>query len=180
MSVIDEQGRTEPPNHGDEIETLRGFLHYQRQTLAWKCDGVDSKGLQTTIGPSPMTLGGLLKHMALVEASWTTNRLWDEEMPEPWRSVDWEADRDWDWHSAADDTPAALHTLWREAVTTSEAQLDRALQAGGLDQPTRRPDRSGETRSLRWVLVHLIEEYARHNGHADLLRENADGGAIGE
>ena len=85
----------------------------------------------------------------------------------------------WDWRSAAHDSPAALESLWRTAVQESRALVEAALRGGGLEQLARRtwPDR--ETPNLRWILVHMIEEYARHNGHADLIRETVDG-AVGE
>ena len=86
-----------------------------------------------------------------------------------------EADADWDWHSAADDGPEQLRALWHDAVERSRAAVAEALTRGGLDQPAARGWPDGSTPSLRWILVHLIEEYARHNGHADLLRESVDG-----
>jgi hypothetical protein len=90
--------------------------------------------------------------------------------------VNWDADRDWDWHSAADDTPEQLHTLWQAAVARSRMLVADALADGGLERrATWVDDFSGEAPSLRWILVHLIREYARHNGHADLLRESVDG-----
>ena len=90
-----------------------------------------------------------------------------------------EADPDWDWNSAADDTPEELFALWEDAVAESRALLAEALADGGLDRLAARSWPTGETPSLRWILVHMIEEYARHNGHADLIRERIDG-ATGE
>jgi hypothetical protein len=89
--------------------------------------------------------------------------------------VDWKADPDWDWHSAAEDTPEQLHTLWQDTVARSRSLVAEALADGGLERLARRTDSGGEAPSLRWILVHLVEEYARHNGHADLLRESVDG-----
>ena len=89
--------------------------------------------------------------------------------------MDWKADPDWEWHSAAGDTPDQLRTLWQDAVDRSRASVTEALAAGGLDQLARRPWPDGSAPSLRWILCHMIEEYARHNGHADLLREAVDG-----
>jgi uncharacterized damage-inducible protein DinB len=175
MTIIDEQGRPEPPLTANELDTLVGFLDYQRATLEWKCSGVDAAGLQVTVGVSSMTLGGLLKHMALVESFWFWRFLHDEDHEPPWDGVDWDADPDWEWHSAAGDTPDALFALWRDAVDRSRARLAGALRDAGLEQVTKRswPDQGAP--SLRWVLCHMIEEYARHNGHADLLRESVDG-----
>jgi uncharacterized damage-inducible protein DinB len=179
MTDLDEQGRPEPPAAADETATLLGFLDYQRATLAWKVAGLDAAGLATTVAASSMTLGGLLKHLAYVEEWWTSERLHDRAPTAPWSAVDWDADPDWDWHSAAQNTPEQLLELWQEAVDRSRAEVATALTAGGLDQLAQRPGSDGHTPSLRWVLVHLVEEYARHNGHADLIREAIDG-ATGE
>ena len=179
MTDTDEHGRPGPPIAGDEAATLLGFLDYQRATLAWKCSGVDAQGLAATVGVSSMTLGGLIKHMAYVEASWFSRSLHAHDMPPPWDGVDWKADPDWDWHSARDDTPEQLHDLWLGAIERSRSLVADALARGGLDQLAVRPWPDGRAPSLRWIVVHMIEEYARHNGHADLLRESVDG-ATGE
>ncbi|NUR93204.1 MAG: DinB family protein [Nonomuraea sp.] len=175
MTDIDEHGRPEPPLAGDELATIVGFLEYQRATLAWKCSGLDADGFRATVGPSPMSLGGLLKHLAYVEDGWFTEDLLGLEPPPQGDPAEREADPDWDWHSAAADTPASLMELWEGAVGRSRAALAKALAEGGLDQPLRRPWPDGRAPSLRWMLLHMIEEYARHNGHADLLRESVDG-----
>ncbi|MDQ1438085.1 MAG: hypothetical protein QOK43_1714 [Acidimicrobiaceae bacterium] len=179
MAVIDEHGRPEPPLAGDETATLLGFLDYQRATMARKCEGLDAAGLGAKVGASAMTLGGLLKHLALVEDLWCSRFLHGNDRAAPWDTVDWDADRDWDWHSAAADTPEQLAALWHDAVDRSRSLVAQALADGGLDQLARRTWPDGSAPSLRWILVHLIEEYARHNGHADLLRESVDG-ATGE
>ncbi len=176
MTRIDEQGRPEPPDQGDELSTVVGFLDFLRATLAWKCRGVDADGLRATIASSTMTLGGLLKHMAFVEDYWLSVRLGGNDPAAVWAEVDWEADPDWDWNSAADDSPDELLDLWGAAVERSRAELERALAGGGLDQlATGFPPDAERVPSLRWVLVHMIEEYGRHAGHADLLREAVDG-----
>ena len=179
MTDYDEHGRPEPPIAADEVTTLLGFLDYQRATLAWKTSGLGSAGLQATVGASTITLGGLLKHLALVEDYWVSQRLHGRAKQPPWDAVDWKADPDWDWHSAAEDSPEQLRSLWQEAVERSRSLVAEALANGGLEQLARRAWPSGESPSLRWILVHLIEEYARHNGHADLIREAVDG-AVGE
>ncbi|GIH76512.1 DinB family protein [Planobispora longispora] len=175
MISLDDQGRPEPPLAADEAATLTGFLDYQRATLAWKCSGLDAAGLRATVGPSSMTLGGLLKHLSYVEDLWFSRWLHGRAPEPPWDAVDWKTDPDWDWHSAAGDTPEQLHALWQGAVARSRSLVAEALAGGGLEQPARRSWPDGKTPSLRWILVHMIEEYARHNGHADLLREEADG-----
>ena len=179
MVDVDEQGRPEPPLAGDEVETLLGFLEFQRATLAWKCEGLDAAGLGATTAASSMTLGGILKHMALVEDGWFSRRLHGLDRSPPWDAVDWNADPDWEWHSAADDSPEQLRALWDEAVARSRSLVADALEAGGLDRLARRTGPDGRAPSLRWILCHMVEEYARHNGHADLLRESIDG-ATGE
>jgi len=178
-ATVDEYGRPQPPIGGDEAATLLGYLDYQRATLAWKAGGVDAAALRATTAASTITLGGLLKHLAYVEDDWFTRVLLDRPKPAPWDSVDWSADRDWDWHSAADDSPDELFGLWHAAAARSRAAVRDVLAAGGLDQPARRTWPDGRAPSLRWILCHLVEEYARHNGHADLLREAVDG-ATGE
>jgi uncharacterized damage-inducible protein DinB len=175
MTRVDEQGRPEPPLTGDELETLVGFLDFQRATLAWKCRGMDAAGLRATVGVSTMTLGGLLKHMALVERHWFSRSLFGRDELPPWNAVDWDADPDWEWRTAADDSPAELFALWDGAVEESRTLVADAISGGGLDQMAQRKWADGEAPSLRWILVHMIEEYARHNGHADLLRESVDG-----
>ena len=177
--TVDEYGRSEAPPAADEIATLRGFLDYQRATFAWKCEGLDSAGLAARVGVSSMTLGGMMKHLALVEDYWFSQRLFGRDSSPPWNSVDWEADPDWDWHSAADDTPEYLRQLWEEAVARSRSWVTEALAEGGLERLAERAWPNGEAPSLRWIMTHMIEEYARHNGHADLLRESVDG-SVGE
>lgn len=175
MTDLDEHGRPEPPLAADETATLLGFLDYQRATLAWKCSGLDAAGLSATVGASSMTLGGLLKHLAYVEDSWLSRWLHGRDRQPPWDTVDWEADPDWDWHSAAEDSPEQLFELWEDAVARSRSLVAEALAVGGLGQRARRTWPDGRAPSLRWILCHMIEEYARHNGHADLLRESVDG-----
>jgi uncharacterized damage-inducible protein DinB len=175
MTDLDEHGRPEPPQQGDEIATLLGFLDYQRATLKWKCVGLDSAGLQATVGVSTITLGGLLKHLAADESSWFSRWLHGRDREPPWDTVDWEADPDWEWHSAAEDSPEQLFALWQDAVVRSRTNVAEALADGGLDQLARRTWPDDSAPSLRWILTHMIEEYARHNGHADLIRESVDG-----
>ncbi len=175
MTDIDDQGRPEPPVAGDETATLLGSLERQRATFAWKCGGLDAAGMRATLGPSTMTLGGLLKHLALVEDDYFSGRLHGRDPEPPWDTVDWDADRDWEWHSAAEDTPDQLFTLWRDAVARSRALVAEALADGGLDRLAQRKWPDGRAPSLRRMLVDIIEEYARHVGHADLIRESVDG-----
>ena len=172
---VDEQGRPEPPVAGDEAATLLGFLDYQRATFAWKCRGLDADGLNTKVASSTMTLGGMLKHLAVVEEGWFSRSLHGNPYAPPWDAVDWERDPDWEWRTAADDSPEELRALWGSAVDRSRALAAQALGNGGLDRLAARTWPDGRAPSLRWILVHMIEEYARHNGHADLIREAVDG-----
>jgi uncharacterized damage-inducible protein DinB len=175
MTEIDDQGRPEPPVAGDEVATLLGFLDFQRATLEWKTRGLDAAGLRATVAASTMTLGGLLKHMALVEDSWFSRFLHGHDRQPPFDGVDRAADPDWEWRTAAEDSPEELRAMWRGTVDRSHALVAEALSRGGLDQPAVRAWPDGRHPSLRWIVVHMIEEYARHNGHADLLRESVDG-----
>ena len=168
--------RTDPPLAADEATTLLAFLDFHRDTLRMKTDGLDQAGLGAALAPSTMTLGGMLKHLALVESSWFSEDLLGGPLMPPFDAVDWDADWDWDWHSAAEDTPEELHALFDEACARSDAIIGDALADGGLETlSVVRSKHTGEQFSLRWIILHMIEEYARHNGHADLIRESIDG-----
>jgi hypothetical protein len=160
----------------NEVEALLGALHRNRRTFAWKTGGLDAAAMRRTLGPSTMTLGGLVKHLALVEDHYLTHQLHGRDYPAVWAPMA-EQD-DWDWTSAADDSPYQLRTLWLDAVARSEAAVDEALADGGLDRQLVVSEWA-ETPNLRRVVVDLIEEYARHTGHADLIRESIDG-LVGE
>ena len=136
--------------------------------------------MRATVGASTITLGGLLKHLALVEADYFSLRLHGRDPGPPWNSVDWDSNPNWEWDSAAEDTPERLMSLWQNTVARSRSAVAEALASGGLDQLVKgiTNDR-GESPSLRRVLIDLIEEYSRHTGHADLIRESVDG-LVGE
>lgn len=168
----------DPSLKAGEVEMLLFALDRSRAQFAWKCGGLDAAGLNKPHPPTTMTLGGLLKHMALVD-DWTTVRLTGQPMVAPWTTVDWEADPDWPWHSSADDAPAELYRLWSEAAERSRAAVTALIANGGLDQPAKLGFESGEAPNVRRLLVDLHDEYARHVGHADLLREAVDG-LVGE
>jgi uncharacterized damage-inducible protein DinB len=170
---------THPPVAGSEQDTLAGELDRVRSYLAWKSGNLDAAGLRATLGPSTITLGGLVKHLALVEDEYFTRRLLGQELGAPWDAADWDADPDWEWHSAAQDSPDELYALWRGAVDRSRTALAQALAEGGLDEPIALTWPDGRTPSRRRLLVDVIEEYARHVGHADLIRESIDG-LVGE
>ncbi len=175
MTDPDQQEPHEPPVAGDEVATLLGSLNRQRAIFEWKCAGLDAAGLSSTVGASSMTLGGLLKHLALVEDDYFTRRLHDRPLSAPWDTADWDSDWDWDWHSASTDSPQELMTLWRDAVARSRSAIAEALDDGGLDRLVKVVWPDGRAASLRRILIDVIEEYARHVGHADLIRESVDG-----
>lgn len=170
----DEHGRPEPPITGDEWETLRGFLDFHRATFAWKTSGLSQAQLAQTLGPSTMTLAGLIKHLTLVEDQWFREVLWAEEDIEPWASVDWKTSPDWDFDTALQDDPTELVENWRKSVSHARDNAGRAFMEDGLDARSK-ATHHGETPNLRWIMTHMIEEYARHNGHVDLIRESIDG-----
>ena len=168
--------RTDPDTKGDELTLLSQFLDYHRATLVWKVSGLDRQQLGTRLEPSALTLAGLVKHMALVEDSWFGQVLLGRDEVEPWASVDWDDDPDWEFRTAVDDDPDALLALYTDACERSRAAV---AEVGDLDRLAAKRSRSGEQFNLRWIMLHMIEETARHNGHADLLRETIDG-ATGE
>jgi hypothetical protein len=169
-----ENERPEPPLTGDERATLAGFLDYQRATLEWKCDGLTPEQLaRRSMPPSTLSLLGLVRHMTDVERGWFDRVATGVRRPPIFYSAE-EPDLDFD-GAVAD--PAAVEeafAAWRTAVAEAREVVARTELAATFVH-----DRSGEQMSLRWVLAHMIEEYARHNGHADLLREAIDG-ATGE
>jgi hypothetical protein len=175
MTYLSERGLPEPPAAGDETATLLGSLDRMRATFAWKCGGLDAAGLAATLAPSTMTLGGLMKHLALVEDHYFGVRLWGRRPSAPWDGVDFDTDPQWEWRTAADDTPQELMDLWLETVERSRESVAAALDSGGLDRLAEVGWPDGRTPSLRRILIDLVEEYARHLGHADLIRESVDG-----
>jgi uncharacterized damage-inducible protein DinB len=135
--------------------------------------------LNVSVAKSTITLGGLLKHMTFVENEWFWRWIGDNERLEPWLTADFSNEPDWEFTSAVNDNAETLMANWAASIQLSESILDDCLQAEGLDQLAKRKWPNGESPSLRWILVHMIEEYARHNGHADFIRESIDG-SVGE
>lgn len=167
--------RTDPDPIATERASLDQFLDYHRATLLGKTDGLDAEALASRLPTSELTLAGLLKHLALVESSWIQERFLGRPEEEPWASAPWDDDRDWEFHTALTDDPDELRELYR-----ATCERNRAALAGiDLDTLSVGRDREGRQWNLRWILQHLIEETARHNGHADLLREAIDG-VVGE
>jgi hypothetical protein len=172
----------EPPLAGDELAHLVGALERLRTTFRWKADGLDAAGLRVQIGASTLTLGGLLKHLASVE-----DYTFSVKLAGTWSGEDWGAwgydgsddSDDWFFTSARDDAPERLYQAWDAAVARSRARLAAAIADGGLDQRVDVCDSEGRHASLRRLVFDLVEEYGRHTGHADLLREAVDG-RVGE
>jgi hypothetical protein len=169
----------EPPLAGTEVEHLIGALDRLRTTFRWKADGLDAAGLRARVGASSLTIGSLLKHLAVVEDYTFTKKLRGVPMGAPWDANGWDGSDDWEFTSAANDTPEQLYELWDGAVERSRARLDAALADGGVDQLVHVAWPDGRHASLRRLVCDLIEEYGRHTGHADLLREAVDG-RVGE
>ncbi|MFF5933518.1 DinB family protein [Streptomyces sp. NPDC012508] len=160
--------RISPPHFGSERETLRAFLDYQRATLAMKCEGLDDEQLKdTSMPPSTLSLLGLVRHMAEVERAWFRRVFEDGEAPMVWSDkIDFQAAYD-----ASRSTRAEAFAAWEAEVETSR-RIER--EAASLELAGHQP-RWGENVSLRMVMVHVLLEYGRHNGHADFLREGVDG-----
>jgi uncharacterized damage-inducible protein DinB len=167
-----------PTVRSPERQTLEEFLDYFRSVFARKADGVDDAQARARVGASELDLLGLVRHMAGVERWWFSQALDGSDAPERWVNPTDAEDPDADFHHQPGDTLAeavqALHEEIADARrrVAAHASLDdvTAIDVGPPDNP----DRFGP-RSLRWVMVHMIEEYARHCGHADLIREAIDG-----
>lgn len=174
---IDEYGRPEPLFAGSELDTLTQFLDFQRATLEWKTRGLDDDALRSSIQPTTMTLGGILTHLAWVEDFWFGTVVQEAEPVEPWLHFDWEADPDGDWALAHALPGTEVRAVWDAAVERSRRIVADAVGRDGVAAlDATHPAWGGrEQVSLRWVLVHMIEEYARHAGHADLIRQSIDG-----
>lgn len=163
----------------NEAESLLSVLERNRRTFAWKTSGLDAEGLGATTAASTMTLGGLVKHVALVEVDWLVVKLAGLEYGEPWDGVDFDADPDWEWHTGSEDAPEEVYAVWRAAVERSRAVVAEVIDERGLDAPAAFSFSEGRTATVRAMLLDMIEEYARHAGHADILREAVDG-RVGE
>ncbi|MGW7199603.1 DinB family protein [Streptomyces chryseus] len=170
MSVMTHpDARIDPSTTAGERDMLEGWLDFHRATLALKCAGLSEEQLrEAAVPPSDLSLLGLVRPMTDVERGWFHRVLADEDAPALYRSGD---DPDGAFHFTDKDTWADAGTAWREAVGRArELAAGRSLDGLGAGE-----HRSGKQYSLRWIYVHMIEEYARHNGHADLLRERVDG-----
>jgi uncharacterized damage-inducible protein DinB len=160
--------RVGPPLQGGEREMLRAFLDYHRATLEMKCDGLADEDLRRQSSPpSTLSLLGLVRHMAEVERTWFRRVIGAEDVPLVWSDTgDFQAAYD-----ASSATRSEAFAAWR-----TEVERSRRIEAAAATLDVTGHHASwGEDVSLRLVMLHLIHEYARHNGHADLLREAIDG-----
>jgi hypothetical protein len=169
----------EPPLSGGEVEHLLGALDRLRWTFRWKADGLSSDGLTARLGPSTLTLGGLLKHLAAQEDYAATHKLTGSPMPSVWDDNGWDGDNDWEFSSAAGDPPESLYALYDGAVARSRTAWTAFLDQEGIDRQVHVAEVVGQPVNARRVLCDLVEEYGRHTGQADLLREAVDG-RVGE
>lgn len=156
--------RIDPPLDASEFEMLRAFLDYHRATLLQKIEGVSDEDLRKPMVPSGTSLLGLVKHLAYVEQWWFRNVFMNEDVTVPWNEEDEHAD----WRIEPHESTADIVKLYKY-----QTALSREITAAALpDDKARKPEFEG---TMRWILVHMIEETARHNGHADILREMIDG-----
>jgi uncharacterized damage-inducible protein DinB len=157
--------RPEPPYLGDETGTLAGFLDFHRATLLWKIEGLDDEQLRRPMVPSGTSLLGMVKHLAYVERWWFQQVWGGREATYPFTDEDPDAD----WRVEPSETTADILALYRGEC---DASREIVAAASSLDEVAHHPRRK---LSRRWILVHMIEETARHNGQADILREQLDG-----
>jgi uncharacterized damage-inducible protein DinB len=156
---------THPPHHAAEKDTLVGFLASQRAILAWKLDGLSEQDARRPIVPSGTSMLGLVKHMAWVERWWFVDFIGGGSPAYPWSDEDPDAD----WRIEEGETIGSITQLYAEAIAEADVAI-AAAESLEITRSVRDTDRS-----LRWTLVHMIEETARHAGHADILREIIDG-----
>jgi uncharacterized damage-inducible protein DinB len=164
------------PAATSEWDSLAQYLDYQRETILLKTDGLTREQLGQRIPTSSLTLAGILYHLALVEETWFEERFSGLEVREDFRDIDWKADPDWEFQTALRKEPDWLRRRYRDAINRSRQV---AALADSLDDLSLTGKFQGKPFTLRWMMQHMIEETARHAGHADLLREAIDG-TVGE
>ncbi|MEX0753537.1 MAG: DinB family protein [Actinomycetota bacterium] len=165
MASMPPDDRPEPAHLGTEMETLGQFLDFQRATVLWKCGGVSEADLRREQVPSGTNMLSIVKHLAWIERHWFREEfVGDPDVGIPWT----EEDPDADLRIEPGETPEVIFALYRRACDESR----RAIVDNSPDDLAAGP---GGPRTLRWILIHMIEETARHNGHLDILREQTDG-----
>jgi hypothetical protein len=165
VTAMQPDQRHERPATGPDKELLEAFLDFQRDTLLWKVSGLTDDQLRKVWTPSGMSLLGLVKHLAYVERNWFQNRFLMRDLPVAWS----DADPDGDFRIEPHETGASIIAFYREQVAESKRIVAGAESLDTIAQHPRRPH------SLKRIIVHMIEETARHNGHADIMRELTDG-----
>lgn len=163
----------EPSPRGNEVEVLRFAVDRVRQQFAWKTGGLDAEQLRYRHPPSTLTLAGLIKHLAFVEDGFTA-RAAEQPLAPPWDVRSWVENDRWSWESAVSDDPDELYALWYGAAARSRATWEQLSADGGLDVVIPDPDPEWSP-NRRMILIDLLEEYLKHTGHADILREAVDG-----
>ena len=169
----------EPPFAGTETEHHLGALDRLRATFRWKAADLDAAAMGATMPSSTLTIGGLLKHLAVQEDYAAAVKIAGAEMPPVWDDNGWDGDNDWEFTSGAQDPPADLYALYDEAVARSRTVVRAVLDDRGLDGDSAVTLADGSRASVRRILFDLLEEYGRHTGHVDLVREAVDG-RVGE
>lgn len=159
--------RTEPDHNGDEKTLLPQFLDFQRATLLLKSDGLDEEQARRTIDGSDLSMIGLVRHMADVERFWFRICFHGEQIPFRWRT---DADRHADFHPTASDTLAEARDAYLDEIEHAREIVANASLDGRVAHHPR-----DHQIDLRWIMLHMIAETARHNGHADLIRQSIDG-----
>lgn len=160
-----------PPYNGSERDTIVGYLDYYREVMLDKAGGLDKDQLNTTLGPSNLTLINLIHHLAIVEHWWFWQFFAGNDQLEPWASMDFKDSPDWEFEHSDEFDPEVIIQRYRDEIDRARtiiASTDSLEQLSVMD-------RNGEKRSMRWIVIHMIEETARHAGHADLIRESIDG-----
>ena len=169
----------EPPFAGTEKDHVLGSLDRLRATFRWKADGLDGEQIHAPAPPSTLSVGGLLKHLAVQEDYAAQVKITGSGMPSVWDDNGWGGDNDWEFTSAALQSPTELYGLYDAAVARSRASIRATLDEGGLDSDSAVTLPDGTKASVRRILFDLLEEYGRHTGHLDLVREAVDG-RVGE
>jgi uncharacterized damage-inducible protein DinB len=164
------------PTTTSERDSLRQYLDYQRETILLKTDGLTKEQLAERIPTSGLTLAGILYHLALVEEDWFEVKFLGLESREDFRGIDWKTDPDYEFRTAPDKDPDWLRRRYRDACDRADRVIADAESMDATSVSTRI---GGKPFTLRWVIMHLIEETGRHAGQADLLREAIDG-TVGE
>jgi hypothetical protein len=169
----------EPPFAGTEAEHLLGALDRLRATFRWKADGLSAEQLRTRLPSSALTAAGLLKHLAVQEDYAASVKIAGTSMPAVWDDNEWDGDNDWELTSAVNDSPEDLYAFYDGAVERSRSVVASAIADRGLGGDSAVTLDDGTRASVRRILFDLLEEYGRHTGHLDLLREAVDG-RVGE